>query len=122
MGTNFYIQRKEPEVFEVKDYHAQHIAKTSWGWLPLFEESDKEYEISSVRDIENLMRTGDFVITDEYDVLYTWEEFKERVLDWGVDKEEAISHIEYAEGDRYDSPDRYRKDESGYEFYKGDFF
>ncbi|MEE1085016.1 MAG: hypothetical protein UH850_14915 [Paludibacteraceae bacterium] len=146
MGTNFYLGTQSKEArdqyfgwnYELTDtptwLYQQHIAKTSMGWLPSFEES---HSIHSVADIKKLYDTGKFIIYDEYGTYYNWEEFDERVLKFngGVlgavprekieqdpnwqfyDKDmpdyRPISHLEYAHG-QYAS--EYFKDADGYEF------
>lgn len=151
MGTNFYIgtadKKAKDEYFgwnyELTDtptwLYEQHIAKTSAGWLPSFEES---HSIHSVADIKKLYDTQKFIIYDEYGTVYSWEEFDERVLkhNGGVvgaiprEKVEVdpnwkyhdanmpgwvpVSHFEYANG-RYAYD--YFKDPEGYEFSKHAF-
>ena len=70
MGTNFYLKKKYST-------YKQHIAKTSAGWLPLFEASEN---IHSVADIKVLYDTKKYFIIDEYDKKYNWEQFDKRVL------------------------------------------
>jgi hypothetical protein len=151
MGTNFYLGTSDKEArdlyfgysYEITDeptwLYQQHIAKTSMGWLPAFEES---CSVHSVADIKKLYDTGKFVIYDEYGNYYTWEEFDERVLKfnggvlgaiprekierdtsslyWDNDLPDyrPISHFEYGYG-RYASD--YFKDPEGYEFSKREF-
>ena len=88
MGTNFYLMTKSKELKEKYfGYNCEltdtpfwgyqiHIAKTSAGWLPLFQ---KHNCIQSVKDIEKLYFKG-FLICDEYGTSYGWEEFTKRVL------------------------------------------
>ena len=90
MGTNFYLQTANKEIaneyfsynYELTDNttwgYEIHIAKTSCGWLPLFQ-SHKNV-INSVSDIKKLYDTGEFIIKDEYGDIYDWEYFTERVL------------------------------------------
>ena len=151
MGTNFYIGTADKEArdtyfglnYELTDtptwLYEQHIAKTSAGWLPSFEESRS---IHSVADIKKLYDTGKFVIYDEYGTYYNWKEFDERVLKFnggvlGVAPRERIkqdpnwqfydrdlpdyrpiSHFEYGHG-KYAS--EYFKDSEGYEFSRHEF-
>lgn len=151
MGTNFYVGTADKEArdqyfgfqYELTDtptwLYEQHIAKTSMGWLPSFEDSRS---IHSVADIKKLYDTGKFVIYDEYGQYYTWEEFDERVLkfnggvlgaiprekikhdpnwpygDPDMPEYRPISHFEYAHG-RYSSS--YFKDPEGYEFSRHEF-
>jgi hypothetical protein len=151
MGTNFYIGTADKEArdqyfglnYELTDtptwLYEQHIAKTSMGWLPSFEESRS---IHSVADIKKLYDTGKFVIYDECGTYYNWEEFDERVLKfnggvlgavprekikkdtnspyWDRDLPDCrpISHFEYARG-RY--ANEYFRDSEGYEFSRHEF-
>ena len=146
MGTNFYIMTKSKdardkyfgwdcELTDSPDWgYEQHIAKTSCGWLPLFDGSGC---FKSIRELKNIYDSGFFVITDEYGDTYTWEEFDERVLkfnggvkgvapreeikqdktsifyDSNMPKYRPISHFEYAHG-AYASD--HFSDEDGYEF------
>lgn len=146
MGTNFYIMTKSKEArdiyfgdnYELTDFpnwgYEQHIAKTSFGWLPLFDGSGCFRSIFQLRCIYN---TGDFVIYDEYGQIYSWDEFSKRVLQFNggimgvaplqkittrVDKNlpeySPISHFDYADG-KYSKD--YFTDGSGYEFCKRTF-
>ena len=107
MGTNFYIGTNSKDVRDKYfgyDYNLtdaptwlyyQHIAKTSYGWLPLFQAHDS---IKSVKQLKELYDTGEFIIFDEYDITYTWPEFKERVLEFnggisGVQEKEEIVNV-----------------------------
>ena len=97
MGTNFYLRKKNQQdkiiqAVKERDYYTAkllmseeyiHIAKTSAGWLPVFE-AHIEPLIRSVQDIKNLYDHGykedEFELVDEYDTTYSWDEFKDRVL------------------------------------------
>lgn len=132
MGTNFYLRKKYSK-------QEQHIAKTSMGWLPIFEASEN---IRSVADIKTLYDTKKYWIVDEYGEKYNWEQFTERVLKFngGVagaipksyytpdpesyfyDKDmpnwTPVSHFEYGNG-KYAY--MHFKDSEGYEFTEGPF-
>lgn len=110
MGTNFYLLTKskekrdkwfvcgEYELTDIPDWgYEVHIAKTSGGWLPLFEAHEK---VKSVRTIKRLYDEGEFHIFDEYGEEYDWDGFEKRVLEFSRDDADAISHIDYA-GERY---------------------
>ena len=157
MGTNFYIMTKFKEArdkyfgwnYELTDTpdwgYQQHVAKTSCGWLPLFDGSGC---FKSIRELKSIYDTGDFILCDEYGTIYTWEEFDKRVLQFnggvsGVQQKEEI--IQDPSGMFYDEripnykpishcsgPDctykfdlyyanDYYKDEDGYEFSKRTF-
>lgn len=97
MGTNFYFKTKvkefakrfaDYEISDEPDFHYEiHLAKTSAGWLPLFQAH--KGIINSVEDIEYLYKENyrKVSIVDEYGEKYTWSEFKTRVIDFngGVD-------------------------------------
>lgn len=118
MGTNFYLQSRIPR----QVYDRYHVAKTSWGWRPLFQENpetdercyedyDEQLEISSVADFKAAYDTGNYAIVDEYGEEYAWEEFESRVLQWCPDGK-------VHEGS-YDYP--VHIDENGYEFMADEF-
>lgn len=153
MGTNFYLitrnktmaQKYAPYSYELTDEpyfgYEVHIAKTSGGWLPLFQ--GHKDGINSVREYKAAYDTGEFDIVDEYGDFYNWEEFTERVLKFNggvrgvatikkieIDKSSQfyddrlpdhtpISHFEY----KYDSyfVNDYFADEDGYEFDRREF-
>ena len=151
MGTNFYFKTKVKEFaeqfvnYDVDDrgdglHYEIHLAKTSAGWLPLFQAH--KGVINSVKDIENLYNENypKITIVDEYGEEYSWQEFKTRVIDFngGVDGAipkspieklspgdigydhnlpdyAPISHFDY-KGYMYHDLDYLFKDENGYEF------
>ena len=90
MGTNFYMITKNktmasiyaPYSYELTDTpcfgYEIHIAKTSAGWLPLFQ-AHKD-GISSVAEYKTAYDTGEFRIYDEYGYEYNWDAFDDRVL------------------------------------------
>lgn len=117
-----------------------HIAKTSCGWLPLFEAHDS---IESVQRLKEIYHNGEFVISDEYGAVYNWGEFDKRVLQFnggvkGVAPREEVeqsnsyslwhdpdmpdtmpvSHLEYGHGKYYYE---YFSDPEGYEFARHSF-
>lgn len=92
MGTNFYFLSKDKNQvkkwFNSMEYELTdepewgymiHLAKTSCGWLPLFQAHEKIKSVAEMR--EAYEKTG-FQIIDEYGSVYTWEEFKKRVLEF----------------------------------------
>lgn len=124
--------------------YQQHIAKTSAGWLPLFQSHDS---FKSVEQLKRLYDTGKFILYDEYGTTYTWDEFDERVLKFnggisGVQKKEKLNNdpkspfydphtptygpISYCSGPdctyRFGWADiDYFKDSKGYEFTSHEF-
>lgn len=151
MGTNFYLITADRNVcdeyfgydYELTDTphwgYQIHIAKTSAGWLPLWQSHDC---FKSVKQLKKLYDTGNFTIADEYGNVYNWEEFDERVVQFnggrkGVAPREKIehnifspyydrdmpeyrpiSHFEYGHG-KYAND--YFTDEDGFEFTNHDF-
>lgn len=146
MGTNFYLGTANKEIaekyfgfnYELTDFPAWgyeiHIAKTSCGWLPLFEAHDC---FKSIKQLKKLYDTGSFIIYDEYGDIYNWEEFDKRVLKFNGGVKCAMPRIEYKQdpNDKFYDPHApkylpishfdyaygthaadYFKDEQGYEF------
>lgn len=60
-----------------------HIAKTSCGWKPIFQSHENKF--SNMNELKDfyLDNIRNFEIIDEYNNVYTWEEFVERVLNFG---------------------------------------
>jgi len=139
MGTNFYFFTKDKsavEKYACNEYELTdtpefgyeiHIAKTSCGWLPLFQYRET---MPSVKAMKTAYDTDKLKIIDEYRREYTWTEFDERVLKFngGVkgaiepeklgNEELPISHFEFSDG-MYSH--LYLRDKDGFEFIKGDF-
>lgn len=92
MGTNFYFSTRNKRIahrfehYELcnrPDFHYEiHLAKTSAGWLPLFQAH--KGIIQSVQDIERLYNEfkSNLAIIDEEGRSYDWPQFKCRVLDF----------------------------------------
>ena len=70
--------------------YQQHVAKTSAGWLPLFQSHDS---FKSVEQLKRLYDTGKFILYDEYGTTYTWDEFDERVLKFNGGISGAIEKV-----------------------------
>ena len=153
MGTNFYMITKNkamaslyaPYSYELTDTpyfgYEIHIAKTSCGWLPLFQ--GHKDGINSVSEYKAAYETGEFDIVDEYGTSYNWDEFEDRVLKFNggvrgaiptkkivVDKNSAyydpklpdhtpISHFEYNFDDYF--ANEFFTDENGFEFDRREF-
>ena len=158
MGTNFYFFTRDRGVkdrwfgtcFEIVDTpdfgYKRHLAKTSCGWLPLFQGDRLMCSVSDFRrcfdESEGLVE-----IYDEYGERFTWEEFEERVINWNggtaakrklrpcrqdpqdeyydrnMPDHTPVSHLEYVKHDH--SYADFRKflfmDHEGYEFCMDDF-
>lgn len=96
MGTNFYfftqnravadLMGPKREVTDIPELGWElHIAKTSCGWKPVFEEHE---QIRSVRDLDRFYYDNRHYLTifDEYGMEYSWPEFEERVIKYGTPK------------------------------------
>lgn len=150
MGTNYYLLTKNKETAKKlapysykltdKPYFAYeiHLAKTSCGWLPLFQAHREG--ISSVDDIRNVYNLRDVELFNEYGERVFWATFEAGVLHHnggiaGVAPRERydktskyadmdmpdylpVSHFDYGRG-KYAS--HYFKDKEGYEFTYDDF-
>ena len=106
MGTNFYMITKNktmasiyaPYSYELTDTpyfgYEIHVAKTSCGWLPLFQ--GHKNGINSVSEYKAAYETGEFDIVDEYGTSYNWDEFEDRVLKFngGIRGEQNPEKIE----------------------------
>lgn len=128
MGTNFYFHTRKKArrdrwfdcgEYELTDFpefgYLIHLAKTSAGWVPLFQAHKK---INGVADIKRIYEDGGFRIVDEYGGEYDWPSFEERVVDFGDCCDDAYSHLEHEDG-RYHYI--YFKDADGYEFTREEF-
>ena len=122
MGTNFYFitdsrEKRDkwfaPGRYELTDEprwgYLAHIAKTSCGWVPLFE---KHKGITCVKDLKLAYDDG-LEIIDEYFDTYTWEQFEKRVVQFADMASDPLSHLKYMNGTyQY----LYYVDPDGYEF------
>lgn len=110
MGTNFYMitknkklaQQYAPYSYELTDEpyfgYEIHVAKTSFGWLPLFQ--GHKDGINSVAEYKAAYDTNEFKIYDEYGCEYNWDAFDDRVLKFnggilGVQKPKKIEQNKY---------------------------
>ena len=76
MGTNVYLQRKEPRM--VPTYDAVHVCKISYGWRVHFDGSsaitdewldepdEHRPRIGSMDDLRGYLSTGEWELVDEY--------------------------------------------------------
>lgn len=151
MGTNFYFSTQNKELVRPLECaytctdaprwgYQVHVAKTSAGWLPLFQRYPGI--IDSMDDYFRFLTHPDVIIYDEYGTTYTYSQFVERVLkhnggikgvqpptpanndpdslffDPDCPDEVPISHLEYGHG-KYAS--EYTTDKYGYEFTDREF-
>jgi len=146
MGTNYYLQKKDPKTGRCKDLH---IAKTSGGWSPSLVGYNKdncswhEHHIVSWFDWKIFLRdqtqNKEGLIFDEYEDPITYEEFVSKIQSWqagySCDGSTSKNHAECAlRGDfgnfydSWDSPEEIRRrklaywiDPEGYSFHDGEF-
>lgn len=107
-------QRYAPYSYELTDEpyfgYEIHIAKTSAGWLPLFQAHQNG--IDSVAEYKMAYDTGEFRIYDEYGTEYNWDTFDDRVLKHnggilGVQKPEKIEQNKRSRWYDKNMPDYY---------------
>lgn len=150
MGTNFFLFTKDKSICEklglnysltdIPDFGYEiHIAKTSCGWLPLFQAHSG---IRSLQDLKRIYASGKFKIFDEYWKCYDWYNFSKRVIEWNggvAGVAPLVPFIQDSSSELYDAnmPDHipvshfdykdksyakyYFKDDEGYEFMELDF-
>ena len=91
MGTNFYMMTKNKknnlgDKQSLEDTfgwgYSIHIAKTSAGWPPIYEEHKN---IKCVNDIKTVCDSDQCIIYDEYYDIYDWKKFVKRVVLHGKD-------------------------------------
>ena len=130
MGTNYFLVTKSEKYKgklgqkcfvsdEPYFCYKLHIMKNSFGWLPLFEFHPNIIE--SVQDIKRLYSKGDFEICDEYERIFSWDEFSKIYLEkYSSDKKQLlISHINKDDHIKLDI--QYMSDKHGYEFLEREF-
>lgn len=124
MGTNFYLRRVKPR--EVHDEY--HIAKRSAGWKIHFQDSTP-YEhddtdapdYHSVQDICELLKSGEYQLSNEYGDVYapgeeSLREFEELCQwDGGMGSDQRSVPYRYFDRYSYIDPD-------GYYFDRREFF
>lgn len=152
MGTNFYLATTDKDARDKYfgyDYELMddpiwawkiHIAKTSMGWLPLFQSHEC---FKSIKQLKELYDTGEFKIFNEYGDEYNWSQFDERVLKFNggvrgavprkkikvdttsplhdprMPDHTPVSHFDYKYD--YGYANDYFTDPEGYEFTKHEF-
>lgn len=149
MGTNFFFSTKHKEITDLfstaeyelterPDLHYEiHLAKTSAGWLPLFEEHALLHSVADIKKFYDVFAPK-ITIIDEYGQTYNWNEFEERVLKFNggvvgamakfpivnepddkwydprLPEYGPVSHFEYRM--TFDERQTFFKDPEGYEF------
>lgn len=140
IGTNFYFlfqdkpskekwfSDEEVRLVDSPDFgYEVHLAKTSCGWLPLFQAHRRINSVALMKQAYDDIPGCNIV--DENGIYYDWAGFKDRALDFNKGLSEtgdpddckrgsAISHLLYEHG-RY--RDEYWKDAEGYEFTEREF-
>lgn len=68
-------------------YDMIHIGKRSRGWKPIFEKCE---EFKSVRGMKKWYdeNKSDYEIVDEYDVVLTWSELEDELINWDGERED----------------------------------
>jgi len=141
MGTNFYLQRRNPDTGRCSD---MHIGKTSYGWVPNLVGYKKDVNIWSHDDIPEIISWQDWkvflllelgkggLIFDEYDEPLSYEEFIRRIethlvhklpnqLDRPL-KNHAVSmlreefRLAYSEDEKIENRKKYWIDDQGFSF------
>lgn len=87
MGTNYYLQKKDPKTGRVKD---MHICKTSGGWTPSMQgyikDSYNDIEIKTWLDwklfLRDQLQNKEGLIFDEYDDLWAYTNFVRYIEGW----------------------------------------
>ena len=105
MGTNFYFITQDREIkdkyFNYDDYtivdtpmfgYEVHLAKTSCGWKPLWQDHSFYHSVAELKEFYFKHKEKLFLY-DEYGRFYKWEEFEERVVNWGEQQE--IRYMKY---------------------------
>ena len=106
MGTNFYFITQDREIkdkyFNYDDYtivdtpmfgYEVHLAKTSCGWKPLWQDHSFYHSVAELKEFYFKHKEKLFLY-DEYGRFYKWEEFEERVVNWGDQQEiRYMKHI-----------------------------
>lgn len=107
MGTNYYAVKKEPHVFD----RELHIGKSSIGWRFLFHDCEEFHTYPQfVKWADEHIRTGEYVLLDEYD--------KEHTVD------ELLDLIERKQEEGKNNPENFyygTRNIDGYRFTEGEF-
>lgn len=91
------ILNKEYTLEELPEYrYVIHLNKLSWGWRPLFERHDKAF--TTFQELEKFVddHKDDLVFEDEYGEVYTFDEYKQHIIDHAGRKPEPMKW-EYVE-------------------------
>lgn len=103
MGTNYYLFSNDKTIkkdYPIADWslvdepdfgYQFHLAKLSGGYVPIFEAQPGMY--MSYSELKNVVRTGRFVIYDEYNEELSREEFDDLVQGW-LKREELCSQLD----------------------------
>ena len=104
MGTNYYLSTKNKELvhkyfeYDYKledepDFHYEiHLNKCSYGWLPLFQRHEA---FSTFKDLIQFVKDhqDDLIIINEYDDVYSLDEYIERILDHSAREPEPLKWV-----------------------------
>ena len=107
MGTNYYAVKKKPSIDR-----AIHIGKLSWGWLFCFQDSEYFHTYPQFKQfVEEKIRTGEYVIIDEYDREIQPYDFMKMIDDTQKDPhrlenpENFMHHVKNIDGYRFSDGD-----------------
>lgn len=114
MGTNFYMMTRNKNLVEQyfpnrTDYSCYdcgyeivdrpylgyeiHICKRSFGWVPLFQKHENAYKSFDGLEQFYYENENNLEIYDEYERQYTFEKFKEEMIQHSKRKEEPIKWV-----------------------------
>ena len=111
MGTNYYGVKTIPTTNE--DEWRVHIGKSSYGWLFLFHDCQYFHTYPEVIEwLESHVKTGEYVLMDEYDRHIGMDEFIEMVQKKQTNPECLANPSNF----RYNV-----RNVDGYRFQSGDF-
>lgn len=146
MGTNYYLQHKDPKTGRVQDLH---ICKTSGGWTPSlvgYNKDNNSYHLFDIRSwfdwklfLRDQLQNKEGMIFDEYDEPWSYDKFIKHIEEWQtvdlINGKEKQNHAERAlKGDFgtfWSNSDtlyeqemlkkNYWVDPDGYSFHDGEF-
>lgn len=90
------VEKHFPYEYEIVDTpmfgYEVHLAKTSCGWKPLWQDHSFYHSVKELKDFYFKHKEKLFLY-DEYGRFYKWEEFEERVVKWGEQQE--VQYMKY---------------------------
>ena len=116
MGTNYYFVTKsrriahkyfaeveswgtydeEYKLCDIPDFHYEiHLNKLSWGWRPLFQKH-KAFQTFAQLEEFYLEHQKYLKIYDEYEQEYTWDKYKQKIIDHAIFIKDGVLVMEGA--------------------------